>query len=66
MKFTGSPSSGVEEDTFTVGASTSAKIQSSILLLYWYKVSRGLSLAGINFRERLGRKLSFAGINFRE
>ena len=32
MRFNGSPSSGVAEDTFTVGASTSAKIQSSILL----------------------------------
>ena len=35
-------------------------------LLYWYKLSRVLSFAGINFRDRQGPKLTFTSINFRE
>ena len=34
------------------------------LILYWYKLSRVLTFAGIHFRDRLGPKLTFMGINF--
>ena len=38
----------------------------NLLLLYWYKLSRVLTFAGINFRDPLGPKLTFASIKFRE